>query len=74
MVFPNPVTKTMNVSIPGILGMADIRVFDIYGKLVLQRSTGQTNTQLDLSSLPSGMYMVKVVNDGKETSMKVVKQ
>lgn len=74
IVFPNPVTKTMNVSIPDIQGMADIRVFDIYGKLVQQRSTGQANTQLDLSSLPSGMYVVKVMNDGKETAMKIVKQ
>lgn len=74
IVFPNPVAKTMNVSIPDIQGMADIRVFDIYGKLVQQRSTGQANTQLDLSSLPSGMYVVKVMNDGKETAMKIVKQ
>lgn len=74
IVFPNPVAKTMNVSIPGIQGMADIRVFDIYGKLVQQRSTGQANTQLDLSSLPSGMYVVKVMNDGKESAMKIVKQ
>ena len=74
IVFPNPVTKTMNVSIPDIQGMADIRVFDIYGKLVQQRSTGQANTQLDMSSLPSGMYVVKVMNDGKETAMKIVKQ
>jgi len=74
IVFPNPVTKTINVSIPDIQGMADIRVFDIYGKLVQQRSTGQANTQLDLSSLPSGMYVVKVMNDGKETAMKIVKQ
>ena len=74
IVFPNPVTKTMNVSIPDIQGMADIRVFDIYGKLVQQRSTSQSNTQLDLSSLPSGMYLVKVMNDSKETSMKIIKQ
>lgn len=73
-IFPNPVAKTMNVSIPDIQGMADIRVFDIYGKMVQNRSTGQTNTQLDLSSLPSGMYLVKVVNAGKETSLKIVKQ
>jgi len=73
-VFPNPVNKTVNISIPDIQGMADIRVFDIYGKLMQQRSSGQMNTQLDLSSLSSGIYVIKVMNNGTESMMKIVKQ
>ena len=73
-VFPNPVSKTVNISIPDIQGIADIRVFDIYGKLMQQRSSGQMNTQLDLSSLSPGIYVIKVMNNGKESMMKIVKQ
>ncbi|HQZ74767.1 MAG TPA: zinc-dependent metalloprotease family protein [Chitinophagaceae bacterium] len=73
-VFPNPVNRTVTISIPEIQGMADIRVFDIYGKLMQQRSSGQMNTQLDLSSLSSGIYVIKVMNNGKESMMKIVKQ
>lgn len=73
-VFPNPVTNSVNVRIPGIQGMADIKVFDIYGKLLMQRSSGQVNTQLDVSALPSGVYMVRVMNNDKESTLKVVKE
>lgn len=73
-VFPNPVTKTVNVSIPDIRGMASIRVFDIYGKLIQQRSSTQMNTALDFSGMPAGVYMIKILNDGKESTLKVVKQ
>ena len=73
-VFPNPVTRSVNVRIPAVQGMADIKVFDMYGKMVMQKTSGQVNTQLDVSTLPAGIYMVKVMNDGKESTMKIVKE
>ena len=73
-VFPNPVTRSVNVRIPAVQGMADIKVFDMYGKMVIQKTSGQVNTQLDVSTLPAGIYMVKVMNDGKESTMKIVKE
>ena len=36
-VFPNPVTRSVNVRIPAVQGMADIKVFDMYGKMVIQK-------------------------------------
>ncbi len=71
-VFPNPVTNTVNVK--GIEGMSNIRVFDIYGKMVMQKSSSQPITQLDVASLPAGVYMIKVMNKEKESTMKIVKE
>jgi len=73
-VFPNPVTDRVNIKIEDLQGMADIRLFDIYGKLVLQQSSSRSNTQMDITKLPSGVYVVKVSNSGKENSIKIVKQ
>ncbi len=72
-VFPNPVADVANISIPTIIGVANIRVFDMYGKMIMQQTTSKMNTQLNLMKLPSGIYMVKVMNDGKESTMKLVK-
>ena len=72
--FPNPATSLVTIRIPEVKGMADIRVVDMYGKQVLYRSSSQVNTQLDISRLAAGVYLVKVVNNGKETTMKVVKE
>jgi hypothetical protein len=73
-VFPNPVSKTVTVNIPDIQGQADIRVFDVYGRMLLNKNSSQSNTRLDVSSLPPGIYLVKVMNDGKESILKIVKE
>ncbi len=71
--FPNPVSNKVNLNIPDIKGTASIRVFDMYGKMVMQTMTASVNSQMDLSKLASGMYMIKVINDGKEITIKIVK-
>lgn len=71
--FPNPVTNKVNLNIPDIKGTASVRVFDVYGKMVLQTTTARINSEMDLSQLASGVYMIKVVNNGKEGMVKVVK-
>jgi hypothetical protein len=72
-VFPNPVSDKVTVRINDMQGLADIRVFDMYGKMLLQKRTAAMNTQLDLSRIPSGVYIIKVMNGGKENTMKIVK-
>lgn len=72
-VFPNPVSDKMTIHIDNLKGVANVQVFDIYGKLVMQQTTSSTNTQLNVAKLASGVYMIKVMNDGKESRVKVVK-
>jgi len=72
--FPNPAGDQLNVWREGIQQKADIKVYDLMGKLVLQQGGNNTLTQLNISKLSSGFYLVKV-NDGKEIrSAKFIKQ
>jgi hypothetical protein len=72
--FPNPASEQLNVWREGIQLKADIKVYDLMGKLVLQQGVNNTLTQLNISKLSSGFYLVKV-NDGKEIrSAKFIKQ
>jgi hypothetical protein len=73
-VFPNPASKTVTVNIPDIRGLADIRLFDMYGRKLVQKNSNQANTQLDVSSFASGVYIIKVKIDGKESNIKIVKE
>lgn len=72
--FPNPAGDQLNVWIEGIQKKADIKVYDLMGKLVMQQaSSSNTLTQINISKLTGGFYLVKV-NDGKENrSAKFVK-
>ena len=72
--FPNPAGDQLNVWIESVQRKADIKVYDLMGKLVLQQGSNNTLTQLNISKLSSGFYLVKV-NDGKEIrSAKFIKQ
>jgi hypothetical protein len=70
-VYPNPVGNTLNVQIPGTKSNTDIQLFDMYGKLMMQKKSTGANTAIDVSALAAGVYMMRV---GKETTIKVVKE
>lgn len=71
--YPNPVSGQLTIQMEQLKGMADIRVFDIYGKMVVQRTSTKTNTQLDMSKLPAGVYLVKVKDGENENTVKIIK-
>jgi hypothetical protein len=73
-VFPNPVADKVTIRIKDLQGSAAIRVFDMYGRMVMQQNSGQPLTQLDVSKLSSGIYMIRVLNGGKESVLKIVKE
>lgn len=56
-VFPNP-TEGM-VHLEGVDGTI-IRLFDMFGRMLLETSVPANRTQLDLSPLPTGCYFLKV--------------
>lgn len=72
-VFPNPAHNNVMIKMENVKGVADIRIFDIYGKMVVQQSTTRANTPIDITKLPRGIYMVRVKNGENENTVKVVK-
>jgi hypothetical protein len=72
--FPNPTTDQLNVWVEGVDRKTEIKVYNLMGKLVMQQGSGNTLTQLNVSKLSAGFYLVKV-NDGKEIrSARFIKQ
>jgi hypothetical protein len=74
-IYPNPAQDFININFTGLEGNATVRVFDIYGKQVLQQQTNKTNSQLGISGLSKGIYMVKVLQgETVVSSKKIVKE
>jgi len=72
--FPNPAGDQLNVSVEGATTKSNIKVYNLMGKLIMQQESNNAITQLNISKLPAGFYLVHV-NDGKATrSAKFVKQ
>jgi Metallo-peptidase family M12B Reprolysin-like/Secretion system C-terminal sorting domain/Bacterial pre-peptidase C-terminal domain/Fibronectin type III domain len=73
-VFPNPASNVLTVHIAQLKGTADISLLDMYGKTVAQQRTAKINTEINIENLPAGIYLVRVINEGKESTTKVIKQ
>ncbi|OQP44795.1 peptidase [Niastella yeongjuensis] len=74
-VFPNPATQVVNLNLTGYTGKSDVSLFDVNGRMVMTRIVSSVNSQFDISALPSGIYMLRIKNGGKEVNMtKIIKQ
>lgn len=75
--WPNPAADQLNVELRGFEGEAVmLQLTDLQGRIL--RSTeaqpdSQWQTQLDLSDLPTGMYLLRAVSAGKVWVREVVK-
>ncbi|MDR6966106.1 hypothetical protein J2X31_000099 [Flavobacterium arsenatis] len=70
--YPNPVKDVLNLSYTE--NISNVEVFNLLGQKMLAKSVDATQTQVDLSGLSSGSYLVKVTFVTTTKSLKVVKQ
>lgn len=74
-VYPNPVQNTLNVNLTGFEGVSSINLVDVNGRTVASQRTAQVNSQINISKLAKGVYLVKVTTaTGEVLNAKVVKQ
>jgi hypothetical protein len=63
LVYPNPAQHSITIETHGSLNpTSTIEIFDLTGKRVLMMYTDHQITQIDISSLRKGYYIVKVVS------------
>lgn len=74
-VFPNPAHTVVNINLTGFTGKSDVSLFDVNGRVLLRRVVSTDNSQLDISALPAGVYMMRIKHGEKEVKMtKIIKQ
>ncbi len=76
-VFPNPSNGVFTIQGDWVGDMKlDLQVFDLAGKLVFnsetQASQNKVNTQVDLRSLPKGVYFLKLGNDEQNVHRRII--
>ena len=71
-IYPNPTTGIVTVASNAI--GADLTVFDMFGKQLLNTKVAAASTELDLSSFTAGIYMVRIASATGTTTIKIVKE
>ncbi len=73
--FPNPTTGMVNVEVSGIEGNAIMNVYSIQGQEVFNKElNGNIKTDLDLSGLSKGIYLIKITNEKTNILSKLIIQ
>ncbi|GEM_PF-969463 len=74
-VFPNPAERMVRISPPNGFQSGMVLLFDWSGKEVLRKeiTTSSELRAFDLSSLPAGIYMVRLVTEGNVFQGKVIR-
>ncbi len=70
--YPNPVKHLLTIKHKSVI--EDIQIFAVSGQSVLFKKINSTNTEIDLSNLSKGMYILNVKTDGKEKAVKFIKE
>ena len=70
-VYPNPVTDILTLAHSNTI--SEVIVYNLLGQQVLTMKPNATQTQVDLSELNTGTYMVKITSDEVSKTVKVVK-
>lgn len=73
-VFPNPTNQFLNIKFNDNNNkQKSILIYDITGIELIKQST-KSNTKIDVEQLPTGLYLMKVLEDDKFKIIKFIKQ
>ena len=73
-IYPNPVFNTVNIEVPQFINYAVLKIYNINGKEIIRNEMQSSSTQIDMSNLNSGIYMLKIFTNNQEIVCKIVKK
>ena len=70
--YPNPVKNILNLSYTQ--NISGVQIFNLLGQQVMTKAINANQSQIDMSSLATGAYLVKVTADNQVKTIKVFKE
>ncbi|MCZ8091205.1 T9SS type A sorting domain-containing protein, partial [Flavobacterium sp.] len=72
--YPNPAKDVLNFEVKNEIGVKSVSVYNTLGQIVMAITNVDNLKSIDVSSLTSGSYFVKVYTDKGSSSSKFIKQ
>ncbi len=73
-VYPNPVTSLLNVKVNEVHNGAKLELYNILGARIKSQALTTTLEVMSLEGLPSGTYLLNILNGNDITVKKIIKQ
>ena len=73
--YPNPGSSLIFVEMEGELQMDQIQILDQNGKILLAKSVVSSGiSELDITTLATGVYTIRLINDTQTLNRRFIKQ
>jgi len=72
--YPNPVESQLNIAFPSNIDDAEIVIYNQLGQVVLSKFITKNTNGLNVSSLSSGIYVMKLLSENNSSTVKFIKQ
>jgi hypothetical protein len=63
LIYPNPATDKITIKILGKPAQSGLSIVNIEGRQLITRHITEPKTQINISTLPSGVYFVRLTNE-----------
>jgi hypothetical protein len=70
--YPNPASNQLWLN--NLAENSSIRIYDISGRVVLQKEAGSSSERLDISNLSDGIYSISILNKNTNAMSKFIKR
>lgn len=70
-VYPNPTSTSIHVSAENTID--EIKLFDVNGKILAEKTTVSSETEIDMNAFESGTYFMEITSGNKKNVQRVVK-
>lgn len=72
-VFPNPAKSTIGLNVRSVNGAVMVRIYDMRGAIV-KEVLYENNTEINISKLPAGTYIIRADEEKEPLTVKFVKE
>ena len=70
----NRETNVLHIEILGMQGTANVSVYDSSGKLYVSLDINSSPSDIDISALPNGVYVLRIDSNNKVNTWKLIKK
>ncbi|MBO6605727.1 M28 family peptidase [Psychroserpens sp.] len=74
LVYPIPVKSELNIEFINLESDAELKLYDLSGKILLTKEAKSSITSLNMQELPQGIYFLNIENSNKSGTYKIVKE
>lgn len=71
--FPNPVDSILFLKVPSEIEQSTLTIYNVLGKVLIQKTVVNSTFSMDVSSMASGMYLVNLQSKQSSKTFKLIK-